>query len=103
MRTKKYFYGSKRTHHHSYQGSFGKYRLIQGLHSLGFYSEDYNLHLSNLIFKLIGISDEKEELFEVYLNWCTKVSKTEIFKQRELLEEYANEIYWVLKHESQTE
>ena len=67
---------------------------------LGFYSEDYHLHLSELIFKLIGISDEKEELFEVYLNWCTKISKTEVFKEPELLEEYANEIYWVLKEEA---
>jgi hypothetical protein len=74
--------------------------LIQGLHSLGFYSENYHLHLSDLIFKLIGISDEKEELYEVYLNWCSKISKTEIFKQPELLEEYANEMYWVLKEEA---
>jgi hypothetical protein len=75
-------------------------RLIQGLHSLGFYSEDYHLHLSDLIFKLIGISDEQEELFEVYLNWCTKISQTEIFKNEKLLEEYANEIYQVLKGEA---
>lgn len=77
--------------------------LIQGWQSLGFYSEDYHLHLSDLIFKLIGISDEKEELFEVYLNWCTKISQTEIFKEPELLEEYVNEIYLVLKGEAKTE
>ena len=76
-------------------------RLIQGLHSLGFYSEDYHLHLSDLIFKLIGITDEQEELYEVYLNWCTKISQTEIFKNEKLLEEYANEIYWVLSQEAE--
>ncbi len=71
-------------------------RLIQGLHSLGFYSEDYHLHLSDLIFKLIGISDEKEELYEVYLNWCTKISQTDIWKDQKLLHDYAEEIYAVL-------
>ena len=75
-------------------------RLIHGLHSLGFYSEDYHLHLSDLIFKLIGISDEQEELYEVYLNWCTKISQTPVFKDSLLLDEYANEIYWVLKGEA---
>ena len=68
-------------------------RLIQGLHSLGLYSDGYHLHLSDLIFKLIGISDEEEELFEVYLNWCSKISQTEIFRDQELLEQYAVEIY----------
>jgi hypothetical protein len=38
---------------------------------------DYHLHFNDVIFKLIDISDEKEELFEVYLEWCTKVAKVE--------------------------
>ena len=74
-------------------------RLIQGLNSLGFYSEDYHLHLSDIIFKLIGIGDEQDELFEVYLNWCTKISQTEIFKNEKLLDDYAREIYLVLMAE----
>ena len=75
-------------------------RLIQGLQSLGFYSDSYHLHLSDLIFKLIGIGDEQEELFEVYLNWCTKISQTEVFKDAKLLEHYAEEIYAVLLGEA---
>jgi hypothetical protein len=63
---------------------------------LGWHSLDYHLHLSDTIFKLIGIDDEKEELFEVYLKWCSKVSKTEIFGNPKLLDEYATEIYFVL-------
>jgi hypothetical protein len=70
------------------------------LHSLGLSSDDYHLHLSDLIFKLIGIPDEEEELFEVYLNWCSKMAQTIIFKDQQLLEEYALEIYLVLKHEA---
>ncbi|HSH66145.1 MAG TPA: hypothetical protein VLB84_10180 [Bacteroidia bacterium] len=76
-------------------------RLIKGLNSLGWQSEDYHLHLSDIIFKLIGISDEKEELFEVYLEWCTKMAKTEIFNDSRLLDEYATEIYCVLLGEAQ--
>jgi hypothetical protein len=64
----------------THQGPFDEYPPHQGLHSLGFYSEDYHLHLSDLIFKLIGISDEKEKLYEVYPNWCTKISKTDILR-----------------------
>ena len=75
-------------------------RLIQGLQSLGFYSDSYHLHLGDLIFKLIGISDEQEELFEVYLNWCTKTSQTQIFRDPALMQDYAEEIYAVLLSEA---
>ena len=71
-------------------------RLMNGLNALGWHSQEYHLHLSDIIFKLIGISDEKEELFEVYLEWCTKVVKAEIFKDPRLFDEYATEIYCVL-------
>ena len=76
-------------------------RFIHGLNALGWQSQDYHLHLSDVIFKLIGISDEKEELFEVYLEWCTKVAKTEIFNDPKLFNEYATEIYCVLLGEAQ--
>lgn len=76
-------------------------RLMNGLNALGWHSQEYHLHLSDIIFKLIGISDEKEELFEVYLEWCTKVVKAEIFKDPRLFEEYATEIYCVLLGEAE--
>lgn len=75
-------------------------RLMNGLNALGWHSQEYHLHLSDIIFKLIGISDEKEELFEVYLEWCTKVVKAEIFKDPRLFDEYATEIYCVLLGEA---
>jgi hypothetical protein len=76
-------------------------RLMNGLNALGWHSQEYHLHLSYIIFKLIGISDEKEELFEVYLEWCTKVVKAEIFKDPRLFDEYATEIYCVLLGEAE--
>jgi hypothetical protein len=76
-------------------------QFVQGLNTLGWYSQDYHLHFSDVIFKLIGISDEKEELFEVYLEWCTKIVKTDILKDTDLLQEYVNEIYQVLLTEAE--
>ncbi len=76
-------------------------QFVNGLNALGWYSQDYHLHFSDVIFKLIGISDEKEELFEVYLDWCRKISKTEVLKDQTLLQEYVNEIYHVLKAEAE--
>jgi hypothetical protein len=71
-------------------------RLINGLNALGWYSLDYHLHLSDVIFKLMGIADEKEELFEIYLKWCSKVSRMDIFENPGLLDKYATEMYAVL-------
>jgi hypothetical protein len=76
-------------------------QFINGLNALGWYSQDYQLHFSDIIFKLIGISDEKEELFEVYLEWCSKIAKTEILKDEDLLQKYVNEIYQVLLGEAE--
>lgn len=76
-------------------------QLLNGLNALGWHSQDYHLHFSDVIFKLIGISDEKEELFEVYLDWCTKMAKTEVLKAPSLLQEYVNEIYQVLLAEAE--
>jgi hypothetical protein len=75
-------------------------RLINGLENLGLCPDNYYLHLSDTIFKMIGINDENEELYEVYLNWCTKMSQTEVFSDQKLLEEYATEIYAILLEES---
>jgi hypothetical protein len=74
-------------------------RLLKGMNDLGFYSDHYHLNLSSAIFNLIGISDEQDELFEVYLEWCSKASQREIFTNPKLLDEYANEIYLVLLEE----
>jgi hypothetical protein len=76
-------------------------RLINGLNILGLSAENYYLHLSDTIFKMIGISDDKEELYEVYLNWCTKISQTEVFTNEVLMDEYAREIYFVLRSEAE--
>lgn len=75
-------------------------RLLHGLGQLGLCPDNYYLHLSDTIFKMMGISDECDELFQVYLDWCTKMSQTEVFSDQRLLDDYAREIYAVLLVES---
>jgi hypothetical protein len=75
-------------------------RLINGLYDLGIYMDDYHLHLSDTIFKMMGIPDEDEELYLAYLDWCTKISKTEVLRDQQLLDGYAREIYAVLARPS---
>jgi len=74
-------------------------RLINGLYNLGIYMDDYHLHLSDTIFKIMSIPDENEELYEVYLEWCTRISQTEVLRDQKLLDVYAREIYAVLLQE----
>ena len=67
--------------------------LINGLNNLGFHSDHDYLGLADIIFKLIGIHGDSDELFEAYLNWCSEINRKEIFEDEELLEKYAGEIY----------
>jgi hypothetical protein len=74
-------------------------RLINGLKTLGFQSEDYHLNLSNTIFELLEI-DDKDELFEAYLEWCTQLTEKELLKDTDLLNIYANGMYEMLLSET---
>jgi hypothetical protein len=78
------------------KGHLMNLRLINGLNEAGFYSQDYHFYFGDVIFKLIGIDEEKEELFEVYLNWCSRISRSDILKNEKTLHEYAEEMYNVL-------
>ena len=72
-------------------------RLINGLNALGWHSTDYYLHLTDIIFKLVGLHDEHEELFEAYLDWCNRMAEKDIFHDEAQLHRYATDIYSVLK------
>ena len=74
--------------------------LIEGMKELGFYTDHDYLGLADVIFKLMNIGDDSDELFEAYLDWCSKISRKEILKDGELLEKYAEEIYEFLVDES---
>lgn len=68
-------------------------RLLTGLKDLGFHSDEHYLHLSELIFELLKIDSNQDELFEAYLDWCARIKETDILKDPHLLETYAEEIY----------
>lgn len=78
------------------KGHLMNLRLINGLNEAGFYSQDHHFYFGDVIFQLIGIDDEKEELFEVYLNWCSRISRSDIVKNEKALDLYAEEIYETL-------
>lgn len=73
--------------------------LIDGLKELGFHTDLDYLGLADIIFKLMHIDNDSDELFEAYLDWCSKISRKEILKDEKLLEEYAGEIYQFLMRE----
>lgn len=68
-------------------------RLLTGLKDLGFQSDDYYLHASDLIFELLEIDSSQDELFEAYLDWCARIKEADILKDPHLLNTYAEEIY----------
>jgi hypothetical protein len=70
--------------------------LIYSLETLGFYSEKHYLHLTEVIFDLVGIERGNDELFEAYLKWCAQIKDKDILSEPKLLEKYAEEIYYAL-------
>lgn len=70
-------------------------KLIRGLDELGLDSGKYFLHLSDTIFMLIGIKENKkgEKLFEHYLALKHKVRFIDITKSYEALDNLALSIY----------
>lgn len=75
-------------------------RLVSGLIKLGLEPYHYDLHLGTTIFKLIGIKDEDDSLFEEYLKLCEQVTQMNVFEYPELLDSYAQLIYKRLITES---
>lgn len=67
--------------------------LVYGLETLGLNAGNYYLHLNEIIFKLIGIKEDKEDFFEKYIDECRTVHSKEIFKYPELLNSMALGLY----------
>lgn len=76
-------------------------RLVYGLDTLGLDSGDYYLHLSETIFKLVGITVDDEDFFEEYMEECKTVLNIDIFKHPELLNSLAHTLYHKLVEESE--
>ncbi len=78
-------------------------RLVHGLDILGLDSGNYYLHLSETIFKLIGITADDTDFFEEYMDECRTVNNIEIFKHPELLNSLVHSLYdKLMEHKSET-
>lgn len=78
-------------------------RLVHGLEKLGLDSGNYYLHLSETIFKLIGITVDEEDFFEQYMDECKTVVNINIFEYSELLNSLALSLYnKLMEHKSET-
>jgi hypothetical protein len=73
-------------------------RLVEGLQHLGLQS-DYSIHASEIVFKLMGISDDQEDLFEEFLEWCKEAAKLDLYKYPKYLDNASRSIYKLLKRE----
>lgn len=77
-------------------------RLVHGLDKLGLDSGNYYLHLSETIFKLVGITIDDEDFFEQYMDECKTVVNINIFEYHELLDTLAQALYKKLIEKSQS-
>ena len=70
-------------------------KLVNGLDALGLNAQDYFLHLSDTIFKLMDIRDTKkgEKLFEHYLDLKDNVRFIDSVKSHEAFDDLALAIY----------
>lgn len=79
------------------------YRLVQGLLKAGLDTLNFDLYISETIFRLMGFgsSDEEEKLFEEFLNWSEKVMSIDFLSEDrvEPLNDLRDEIYRKLKRE----
>lgn len=70
-------------------------KLVNGLDALGLNAQDYLLHLSDTIFKLMKINDSKkgEKLFEHYLDLKDNVRFIDSAKSHKAFDDLALAIY----------
>jgi hypothetical protein len=77
-------------------------KLLEGLERLGFDTLDYNLYVSDNIFKLLGFPDDdsSEDDFLHYMEERKKAVHLNI-KSLKLFDDLAKEIYWDLYFRSE--
>jgi hypothetical protein len=68
-------------------------RLISNFKSIGFYSDDYHLNLSETIFKIMGIDDSNDEILEQYIRKNDLLVRSRRFKNSPFFEKTAESIY----------
>jgi hypothetical protein len=68
------------------------FKLVCGLGNIGLNADDYLLHLSETVFKLMGL-DSTDQLTENYLELAQPIKDIDIFDHPGTLEHLAADIY----------
>lgn len=76
-------------------------KLVNGLSDAGLYADDYLLHLSDTVFKLVGIPNTipNEFIFEKYYDYTQRAKYIDIVQGHHSLDGLAEEIYAYLLNE----
>ena len=77
-------------------------KLANGLSDMGLKGDDYLLHLSDTIFKLVGIKDtlHNEFIYETYLEMTARAKYIDITQGHDSLNNLVEEIYSYLLNEN---
>ncbi|HVD99982.1 MAG TPA: hypothetical protein VNB90_17365 [Cytophagaceae bacterium] len=70
-------------------------KLVNSLNDIGLSADDYLLHLSETVFKLMGFkaSKETEVIYEYYMDLTERAKLIDISRSRQRFDELALEIY----------
>jgi len=68
-------------------------KLVNGLSNLGLDSDQYFLHLGDTIFALMGFKNERDEIYENFIQLSSKANKIDISKNDSAMDSLALEIY----------
>lgn len=70
-------------------------KLVNGLNEIGLNADSYYLHLSEIIFRLLGFDDDErsDEVYEKYLEFTEKAKYIDISDSHKPMDELALEIY----------
>lgn len=80
-------------------------KLVNSLNEIGLRADDYFLHLSDTIFKLMGFEDneETETIYERYIELSKRALFVDISQSNEPMEDLAVQIYTEIKSRKPTD
>jgi hypothetical protein len=79
-------------------------KLVNGLIEAGLNASQYQLHLGDTVFSLMGFEEDRfsDEIYELYINLGKKAKDISITSSNAALDDLAGEIYTVLSDKLRT-
>jgi hypothetical protein len=78
-------------------------KLVLGLSDIGLDAGKYHTELSNIIFNLVGLDVQNDQLMTQYFEWIDKVTEVDDVEDIKMLEAMAEDIYQRLLEAKQAE